>query len=58
MLSGHASHQVGLDADVWLTQMPDRTLTRKEREDISAQLVVKDRKTHGLQRCGPRPMRA
>ena len=27
MLSGHASHQVGLDADVWLTPMPDRTLT-------------------------------
>jgi len=45
MLSGHASHQVGLDADVWLTPMPDRTLTRREREDISATLVVKDRKT-------------
>lgn len=45
MLSGHASHQVGLDADVWLTQMPNRKLTRREREDISATLVVKDRKT-------------
>ncbi|WP_373504852.1 penicillin-insensitive murein endopeptidase [Aestuariivirga sp.] len=45
MLSGHASHQVGLDADVWLTPMPNRTLTRREREDISAKLVVKDRKT-------------
>lgn len=45
MLSGHASHQVGLDADVWLTQMPNRTLTRDEREKISARLVVKDRKT-------------
>lgn len=45
MLSGHASHQVGLDADVWLTPMPDRKLTRREREDISATLVVKDRKT-------------
>jgi penicillin-insensitive murein DD-endopeptidase len=43
MLSGHASHQVGLDADVWLTQMPNRTLSPKEREDISAKLVVKDR---------------
>ena len=31
MLTGHASHQVGLDADVWLTPMPDRTLTREER---------------------------
>ena len=25
MLTGHASHQVGLDADVWLTPMPDHT---------------------------------
>ena len=36
MITGHASHQVGLDADVWLTPMPDRILTRKEREQISA----------------------
>ncbi len=34
--TGHASHQIGLDADVWLTPMPDRTLTRSEREEISA----------------------
>ena len=45
MLSGHASHQVGLDADVWLTPMPNRTLTRREREDMPARLVVKDRKS-------------
>lgn len=36
MTSGHASHQVGLDADVWLTRMPDRRFTDKEREDVSA----------------------
>lgn len=36
MLTGHASHQLGLDADVWLTPMPDRRLTRREREDIAA----------------------
>ncbi len=36
MLTGHASHQVGLDADIWLTPMPDRRLTRQEREDLSA----------------------
>lgn len=45
MLSGHASHQLGLDADVWLTPMPNRTLSRKEREEIQATVVVKDRKT-------------
>lgn len=36
MLTGHASHQVGLDADIWLTPMPNRRLTEKEREEIAA----------------------
>jgi penicillin-insensitive murein endopeptidase len=40
MLSGHASHQVGLDADIWLTPMPDRELTRVEREETSATMMV------------------
>ena len=42
MLSGHASHQIGLDADVWLTPMPDRPLTRAEREQMSATNVVRE----------------
>src|SRR5262249_18902617 len=36
MLSGHASHQVGLDADIWLSPMPQRRLSAQEREDLSA----------------------
>lgn len=36
MLTGHASHQIGLDADVWLTPMPDRRFTDKERETVEA----------------------
>jgi penicillin-insensitive murein DD-endopeptidase len=40
MLTGHASHQVGLDADIWLTPMPDRQLSREEREDMSATMIV------------------
>jgi penicillin-insensitive murein endopeptidase len=40
MLTGHASHQVGLDADIWLTPMPERELTRLEREEMSATMVV------------------
>ena len=44
MLSGHASHQIGLDADIWLNPMPNRTLTAKEREEIQGRIVVKDRK--------------
>lgn len=42
MTSGHASHQIGLDADIWLKPMPDRTLTAQERESISADTVVAD----------------
>ena len=42
MLTGHASHQIGLDADIWLTPMPDRILSRKERETISARSMVLD----------------
>src|SRR5215831_10700582 len=41
MLTGHASHQVGLDADIWLTPMPARELTRREREEMSATDVVR-----------------
>jgi penicillin-insensitive murein endopeptidase len=36
MLTGHASHQIGLDADIWLKPMPERTLSKQERESISA----------------------
>jgi penicillin-insensitive murein endopeptidase len=45
MLTGHTSHQIGLDADIWLTPMPDRELSREEREEISAtKVVATDRK--------------
>jgi penicillin-insensitive murein endopeptidase len=55
MITGHASHQVGLDADIWLTPMPDHQLTRVEREEMSAiNMVAEDRRdvdpevwTHG-----------
>jgi len=41
MKSGHASHQIGLDVDIWLQPMPDHTLSAKERETISAISVLK-----------------
>lgn len=45
MLTGHASHQLGLDADIWLTPMPTRTLSNQERETMSAVMMVRsDRK--------------
>ena len=41
MLTGHASHQIGLDADIWLTPMPDRRLSPQERENTSAVSMIK-----------------
>jgi penicillin-insensitive murein DD-endopeptidase len=40
MLTGHGSHQIGLDADIWLTPMPNRRLSPAERDTISATNVV------------------
>lgn len=41
MLTGHASHQIGLDADIWLTPMPNRKLSVYERENMSATSMIK-----------------
>ena len=40
MLTGHASHQIGLDADIWLTPMPSHRLSEREREDLSAAIIT------------------
>ncbi|MHA6641122.1 penicillin-insensitive murein endopeptidase [Mesorhizobium sp. A623] len=45
MTTGHASHQIGLDADIWFTPMPDRRLSISERENMSAVSLVNE-KTH------------
>ncbi len=36
MLTGHRSHQIGLDADVWLYPVDRVDLSRNQRENISA----------------------
>ena len=36
MTSGHTSHQIGLDADIWMLPPERLDLTRQEREDISS----------------------
>ena len=41
MLTGHASHQIGLDADIWMLPMPGRELTRLEREELPSLDVVR-----------------
>jgi penicillin-insensitive murein DD-endopeptidase len=40
MLTGHGSHQIGLDADIWLTPMPHRQLSPAERDEMRATDVV------------------
>ncbi|SHF67587.1 penicillin-insensitive murein endopeptidase [Kaistia soli DSM 19436] len=39
-LTGHASHQIGLDVDLWLTPMPKRTLSLDERETMAPKSMV------------------
>lgn len=46
MITGHASHQIGLDADIWLTPMPSRTLSPAERETMMATNLVSADQTH------------
>lgn len=36
MLSGHRSHQIGLDIDIWMLPPTDLTLSRRQRENISS----------------------
>ncbi|HVV94688.1 MAG TPA: penicillin-insensitive murein endopeptidase [Hyphomicrobiales bacterium] len=40
MPTGHASHQIGLDVDIWLTAMPAVTLSYEQRETMAAKTVV------------------
>ncbi len=41
MTSGHASHQTGIDADLWLKPAPDHPLDMAERESLPLVSVLK-----------------
>ncbi len=44
MITGHASHQIGLDADIWFNPMPNHVLSREEREfDSAVNMITPDR---------------
>ena len=45
MKSGHKSHQVGLDADIWFKPMPSKVLTHAERETYEPLLLAEDNGT-------------
>ena len=39
---GHSSHQIGLDVDIWFMPMPDRTLSKQERDNMAFTNLVAD----------------
>src|SRR3954467_11174467 len=41
MCSGHASHQMGLDVDLWLIPAPHPGLSAAEREELSAVSILR-----------------
>ena len=45
MLTGHKSHQVGLDADIWFKPKPAETLTTAQRETYEPLLLAEDNGT-------------
>ncbi len=45
MLTGHKSHQVGLDADIWFKPKPAETLSRAARETLEPLLLAEDKGT-------------
>jgi penicillin-insensitive murein endopeptidase len=45
MLTGHKSHQVGLDADIWFRPMPANILSFEEREELVPLQLAEERGT-------------
>ncbi|WP_427024791.1 penicillin-insensitive murein endopeptidase [Aureimonas ureilytica] len=54
MKDGHASHQIGLDADIYLTEMPTRRLTPHERDTMPLPSVI-DKRTNRIDLSRWRP---
>ncbi len=42
MLTGHRSHQIGLDVDIWMLPADDLTLSVRDREEISSISLRRD----------------
>lgn len=57
MLTGHASHQLGLDVDIWFDPMPPQRLSMAQREALSASSLVKG-KSFSLDRAKWSPAHA
>ena len=48
MRTGHASHQIGLDADIWFSPMPSTPYSLAGREKIGARSLLEPGTTHVL----------
>src|SRR6476659_4456561 len=45
MFTGHTSHQIGLDVDIWFTPAPSHELSQEEREfNLAQSMVAADRR--------------
>ena len=53
MVTGHASHQMGLDADIWMLPPSNLNLSRQQRENLSSVSVVNKRGTELTQYWNP-----
>lgn len=53
MISGHASHQIGLDADIWMLPPSSLNLSPAQREALSSVSVVDQRGTGLTQYWNP-----
>ncbi len=56
MLTGHASHQIGLDADIWMLPPTRLNLSRQEREDISSIRMDRTSGAYALDAFSPQHM--
>lgn len=45
MVTGHASHQIGLDADIWMLPPSSLSLSRTQRENLSSVSITNSRGT-------------
>ena len=57
MLTGHRSHQIGLDVDIWYRPAPPRRLSRAERERLSSIALAGYRATRVTRNWSPAYLR-
>ena len=55
MISGHTSHQIGLDVDIWFTPAPDHEFSQEEREfNLALNMASARYRSQSLDPCAHR----